>query len=333
MTVHTRRARPDSPSRLELTRPSQHSQHERPGGAPGGGGQNPGGGGGSLRRTLSTPKDFPRLLELTPEQLGELLTDKEAFARFLHGTEGALEARAFTRDLRLEIEGMARANIEMAEEAADIRSQISVIRAVDMKPVQEEYEAVKARADALVGRYNLPDLLETMKNRAAATDSESEEVNEAWLDGKMSAEDSSSDIGNCGSRTTSTSSRRPSWSRTCRGEEGTRGMGHPPPRRRRRRTGTDARGTERWDASNPKSWARVLEKKRLSVWCSLTFVHHSLSLRRSSPRHGAHDHPPSFVSPSRVGESGRDEDASSPSARYTHCFVAERVPKHPPRPR
>ena len=189
MTVHTRRARPDSPSRLELTRPSQHSQHERPGGAPGGGGQIPGGGGGSLRRTLSTPKDFPRLLELTPEQLGELLTDKEAFARFLHGTEGALEARAFTRDLRLEIEGMARANIEMAEEAADIRSQISVIRAVDMKPVQEEYEAVKARADALVGRYNLPDLLETMKNRAAATDSESEEVNEAWLDGKMSAEE------------------------------------------------------------------------------------------------------------------------------------------------
>ena len=58
-----------------------------------------------------------------------------------------------------------------------------------MKPVQEEYEAVKARADALVGRYNLPDLLETMKNRAAATDSESEEVNEAWLDGKMSAEE------------------------------------------------------------------------------------------------------------------------------------------------
>ena len=85
---------------------------------------------------------------------------------------------------------MARANIEMAEEAADIRSQISVLsRAVDMKPVQEEYEAVKARADALVGRYNLPDLLETMKNRAAATDSESEEVNEAWLDGKMSAEE------------------------------------------------------------------------------------------------------------------------------------------------
>ena len=64
---------------------------------------------------MSMPKDFPRLLDLSAEELHELLTDKASFARFLHGTEGALEARAFTRDLRLEIESMARANIALAE--------------------------------------------------------------------------------------------------------------------------------------------------------------------------------------------------------------------------
>ena len=50
-------------------------------------------------------ESFPRLLQKSSAELAELLTDKEAFARFLHGTEGALEARAFTRELRLEIEG------------------------------------------------------------------------------------------------------------------------------------------------------------------------------------------------------------------------------------
>ena len=62
-------------------------------------------------------REFPRLLQKSSAELAELLTDKEAFARFLHSTEGALEARAFTRELRLEIEGMCRANIEKAEEA------------------------------------------------------------------------------------------------------------------------------------------------------------------------------------------------------------------------
>ena len=62
--------------------------------------------------TSSVSREFPRLLQKSSAELAELLTDKEAFARFLHSTEGALEARAFTRELRLEIEGMCRANIE-----------------------------------------------------------------------------------------------------------------------------------------------------------------------------------------------------------------------------
>ena len=64
--------------------------------------------------TSSVSREFPRLLQKSSAELAELLTDKEAFARFLHSTEGALEARAFTRELRLEIEGMCRANIELS---------------------------------------------------------------------------------------------------------------------------------------------------------------------------------------------------------------------------
>ena len=94
---------------------------------------------------------------------------------------------------------------------------------MDLQPVQEEYEAVKARADALVGKYNLPDLAETMKNRAAATDSESEEVNEAWLDGKVTAEEFLERYRKLRESYHRTSSRRPSWSRTCRGGRRERG--------------------------------------------------------------------------------------------------------------
>ena len=140
---------------------------------------------GGVRRTLSIPKDFPRLLELDSASLAELLLDKETFARFLHGTEGASEARAFTRDLRLEIESMARANIALAEEAADLRSQISVIRAVDMKPVAEAYAEAKAKTDALVGEHDVGRALRSLQERARASDAKSEEVNEKWLDGEI----------------------------------------------------------------------------------------------------------------------------------------------------
>jgi hypothetical protein len=97
-------------------------------------------------------REFPRLLQKSSAELAELLTDKEAFARFLHSTEGALEARAFTRELRLEIEGMCRANIEKAEEARDLRSQMSVIRSCDAQPVKDAYEAARKKADGEAGR-------------------------------------------------------------------------------------------------------------------------------------------------------------------------------------
>ena len=249
MTVHTRRARPDS-SRLELTRPSHHSQHERPGGAPGGGGQNPGGGGGSLRRTLALPRIFPRLrahagaTRRAPHGQG-------SFRSLPARHRGRAEARAFTRDLRLEIEGMARANIEMAEEAATSGRRSAYSR-VDMKPAQGEYEWSR-RAPTRSWGDTTPGPLETMKNRGG--DRLGERRGERGAGRKMSAEESG-DI-----ETAGVVPRR-------------RRQGvHVEPNRRGKRNAyshfaaaADARvrtpgGTERWDASNPKSWARVLEKK------------------------------------------------------------------------
>ena len=116
--------------------------------------------------------------------MSDLLLDKELFARFLHGTEGASEARAFTNDLRLEIESMARANIALADEASDLRSQISVIKAVDMKPVQEAYEDVKKRTETLASTRDVHSALQLLKERALERDQKSESVNEKWLDGE-----------------------------------------------------------------------------------------------------------------------------------------------------
>ena len=155
-------------------------QNVRPGG---GGAAHPGG--STIRSSLSIPKEFPGLLELTCAELGTLLTDPAAFAQFLHSTEGCREARAFTRDLRIEIEGMCRTNIEMAEEAGDLRSQMQVIRSCDMQPVKEGYDAVKARADALLRRYNLPKLLQGLKDRTAAADAACEELSEEYVAGKV----------------------------------------------------------------------------------------------------------------------------------------------------
>lgn len=80
---------------------------------------------------------------------------------------------------------MARANIALAEEAADLRSQISVIRAVDMKPVAEAYAAAKAKTDALVGEHDVGSALRSLQERARASDAKSEEVHEKWLGGEI----------------------------------------------------------------------------------------------------------------------------------------------------
>jgi hypothetical protein len=84
---------------------------------------------------------------------------------------------------------MARANIALAEEAADLRSQISVIRAVDMKPVAEAYAAAKAKTDALVGEHDVGSALRSLQERARASDAKSEEVHEKWLDGEIKGVD------------------------------------------------------------------------------------------------------------------------------------------------
>ena len=130
-------------------------------------------------------REFPRLLQKSSAELAELLTDKEAFARFLHSTEGALEARAFTRELRLEIEGMCRANIEKAEEARDLRSQMSVIRSCDAQPVKDAYEAARKKADAVTGKFNLDEALARLKTRARETDQETEKLGEDLVAGKI----------------------------------------------------------------------------------------------------------------------------------------------------
>ena len=168
------------PHSLALSLSSPYKQHTRPGG---GGAAHPSS--STVRRTLSIPKEFPGLLELSSSELGTLLTDPAALARFLHGTEGAREARTFIHDLRKEIESMCRANIEAAEEASDLRSQMQVIRSCDMQPVKEGYSAVKARADALAEKYDLNKVLEELKDRAAAADAASEALSEEMLDGKV----------------------------------------------------------------------------------------------------------------------------------------------------
>ena len=134
-------------------------------------------------------REFPRLLQKSSAELAELLTDKEAFARFLHGTEGALEARAFTRELRLEIEGMCRANIEKAEEARDLRSQMSVIRSCDAQPVKDGYEAARKKADAIMGKYNLGDALARLKERAQDAEEKAEVLSEDLVAGKIEPKD------------------------------------------------------------------------------------------------------------------------------------------------
>ena len=173
-----------SPSRPFFLLRRNDSQGVRPGG---GGAAHPGS--STVRRTLSIPKEFPGLLELSSSELSAMLTDRTAFAKFLHGTDGAKEARAFTRDLRHEIEGMCRVNIEMAEEAADLRGQMQVIRSCDMQPVKEAYEAVKARVDELRGRRDLSAVLAGLKERAAASDEASERLSEELVEGKVNMDD------------------------------------------------------------------------------------------------------------------------------------------------
>lgn len=49
---------------------------------------------------------------------------------------------------------------------------------MDMQPVKEAHDAARARADALLRKYNLPTLLQGLKDRAAAADAACEALSE-----------------------------------------------------------------------------------------------------------------------------------------------------------
>ena len=126
---------------------------------------------------------------MSAAELAELLTDKRAFATFLHETEGAKEVRAFTRDLRNEIRELCQRNIDAAKEAGDLQNSMGIIRSCDLAPVKEQYDAISRKAEALRKRVDLPAQLAFLQQRTEQADRESEELSEKFLEGAVSLDD------------------------------------------------------------------------------------------------------------------------------------------------
>lgn len=140
------------------------------------------------RRTTEQDALALRLDALPTSALKNLLLDDAAFAKLLAPDAAASDVAQLAAQLRGAVTDAARRNVQLASEAADIRSQCAIIRSTDFALAKERYDAAAAAAAALSARVAPAALLAALGQGAAADEEESEVLEGRLVAGEIGLE-------------------------------------------------------------------------------------------------------------------------------------------------
>ncbi|KAJ7562854.1 hypothetical protein O6H91_03G086700 [Diphasiastrum complanatum] len=130
--------------------------------------------------SLSHSSNAADLRDKSVEELRKLLSDKEAYAKFLHTLEEVKHLDTLRNDLRKSNVDLARHNLGKEAESAELRNQCTIIRTTELAAAREKFEDVQKMEKEMMASFSSSALLDKLQ-AANDTDEESERLHQKLL--------------------------------------------------------------------------------------------------------------------------------------------------------
>lgn len=131
------------------------------------------------------PQSFPSLAEKSPEELVDLLTNKEHYLKFLFTIEPVKYLNHVIQDLESGNRDLAKSNLEMEAEINELRTQCRIIRGTELAAAKEKLDTLTKRERELTSKCSPAAFIHQLRDAARVVDEEAEKLHEKLLKGEL----------------------------------------------------------------------------------------------------------------------------------------------------
>nr|VDD05965.1 unnamed protein product [Brassica oleracea] len=122
------------------------------------------------------------LKDKSVDELGKLLTDKNAYQQFLNSLEQVSIQNNIREELRKETLHLARENLEKEPQIVELRNQCRIIRTSELATAQERLSELENQRDEILRFYSPGSLLHRLQDAMKKGDEESEELQQKYME-------------------------------------------------------------------------------------------------------------------------------------------------------
>ncbi|KAH0925298.1 LOW QUALITY PROTEIN: hypothetical protein HID58_017554, partial [Brassica napus] len=122
------------------------------------------------------------LKDKSVDELGKLLTDKNAYQQFLNSLDQVSIQNNIREELRKETLHLARENLEKEPQIVELRNQCRIIRTSELATAQEKLNELENQRDEILRFYSPGSLLHRLQDAMKKGDEESEELQQKYME-------------------------------------------------------------------------------------------------------------------------------------------------------
>jgi len=128
------------------------------------------------------------LSKLSSEELVNLLTNKEAYAKYVANMKELSNMGSSIKELVMKNQAVAESSQEKQSQIAELKNQIAIIRSTEVLEVKNRYEELAKEHNSKLSSVNVNTLKEKLSEAANDQDQASEDLSEKLMDKSLSVE-------------------------------------------------------------------------------------------------------------------------------------------------
>jgi ESCRT-I complex subunit VPS37 len=125
------------------------------------------------------------LKDKSADELNRLLTDKDAYNKFLHSLDEVRRLEKISDELRRSTIDESRNNLAKESEISELRTQCMIIRNTELAASQEKFDEFEKRYKEVQANCSPDALLRKLQDAANEADEESENYHRKFLNGEI----------------------------------------------------------------------------------------------------------------------------------------------------
>jgi ESCRT-I complex subunit VPS37 len=126
--------------------------------------------------------------KLSSEELVNLLTDKEAYAKYVANMKQLSNMGSSTKELVTKNQAVAESSQEKQSQIAELKNQIAIIRSTEVLEVKHKYEELAKEHNSILSSINVNTLKEKLSDAANEEYEASEDLSQKLMDKEISVE-------------------------------------------------------------------------------------------------------------------------------------------------